>query len=113
MTVRSTTIEGLREATSPAARVSHHEGQRFEHLPTPPGGHITQALLDEGILYLLNNTLHPFGYALGVEFNADDQIVGLILSETDDPEGFTYSDEDHARGRRRLRGAFTRLAGSD
>lgn len=47
-----------------------------------------------GLLWLANRAIHPFGVAIAVVRNEDGSIQdGLTLIETDDPNGFVFSEE--------------------
>jgi len=56
-----------------------------------------------GLLYLANRTLHPFGVAIAVTVEDDGTVRDeLTLVTTDDPAGFTFSEDAENESRRRL-----------
>jgi hypothetical protein len=72
------------------------------------GTRLAEQVWKSGLLYLVNAAvLHHHGLALGVQ-QEGDQIVGLVLYETDDPDGFTFDERATEQGRRKLREAGLR-----
>lgn len=63
-------------------------------------------LLENGLLFEINRTiLHPVGLALSVKIDPNIQDGPneiLVLSQTDDSEGFLYSSDDFKSGFARL-----------
>jgi hypothetical protein len=62
-------------------------------------------LLDSGLLFEINRkVLHPFGLALEIIVNDDNEVVfGNIWDYRTDPEGITYDDESYSVGNEKFK----------
>ena len=63
-----------------------------------------QRFYDEGMLWLANRSLAPFGWALSVSVDSETggKVLGLGLMRTDDEEGFVLTVEQEVEARRRF-----------
>jgi len=64
---------------------------------------------EEGMMWLANRALHPFGWAVGIVWDDEKKAVtGFLLQRLlDDPEGIIVDNEHEVEARRRF---FTALA---
>lgn len=74
-----------------------------------------RTLLDEGLLFEINRqVLHPFGFALAMEWDdkgAEGEPDRVVLLQTDDRDGMTFSTDAFLEGEEKLR-AFLEKDGS-
>jgi hypothetical protein len=63
---------------------------------------LVQAFHEQGMGWLANRVLHPFGWAIGLVVDDDDAVVGLGVQRTTDPEGIITSAQDELTARRRF-----------
>lgn len=75
--------------------------------PSTANSGLARALLDRGLLFLVNDAvLHHYGFALGVDLAEDGvSVKGLAIYRSNDPEGIRYDDQTLAEGREKLRRA--------
>lgn len=67
---------------------------------------LAQELWDKGLIYLINNILHVYGYALGVIANeVSDRVEGLNIHKTSDPSGIWFGEDLHVSAREKMRKA--------
>jgi hypothetical protein len=68
-------------------------------LVVPVSGH---ELEENGLLWLANRALHPFGYALtlSADLMTPDELMAV---RTDDPSGFEFAPSLEQEGRQRFR----------
>lgn len=65
---------------------------------------LAEKLYETGLLYFVNAAvLHNFGMALGVDFDEDDNVIGLALNLTKDPNGIWFDEETTDRARQKMR----------
>lgn len=66
---------------------------------------LAQALLDSGLLFVVNTTLHHFGMALGVSVKDEDiyKVNGLSLHLTGDPNGIWFDEATTEASRQKTR----------
>lgn len=72
---------------------------------------LAQELWENGLIYLVNRTLHLFGYAIGVDLNDAGAVIGLVLYASNDPQGVWFDEETELKGRRKFYRALKGLAG--
>jgi hypothetical protein len=67
-------------------------------------------MYDNGMIWLANRMLHPFGYALGVTLNEHGKVTGFNLHYSTDPQGVWFGEDLELRGRRKFYAALKGLA---
>lgn len=74
---------------------------------------IAQRFFDLGLIWLVNRTLHPFGYAIGVTVNnsTDLKVTGFNLHHSTDAQGITFGEDLEMAGRQRFYKALKKFAG--
>jgi len=71
-----------------------------------------QRFYDEGMVWLANRVLHPFGWAIGVMTDERFRVRGLLVMRTTDPDGVVMPNVDEIDARRRFfRAVFQRGQG--
>jgi hypothetical protein len=65
---------------------------------------LAEKLYETGLLYFVNAAvLHNFGMALAVDFDEDDNAIGIALNLTKDPNGIWFDEETTDLARQKMR----------